>query len=243
MSIEYIISLFLFDIIIPFSLSLIFTFAIIKIYNNKRIKEIDKHNIDIRILQLEEQLKEQKEKSNLLMEQLEIVLSRTSHFNTVLDNTNNLINTLSQTIFNKAISQLHDISVNQHHVSSKSNIMQSQVQSNNDYISQSQKEDSDNNHHNSTVEYILKKLENNSLTTREIQKIIGRSREHTSRLMKKLYDNRFVERNINSKPFKYTITDEGRKLLIKHSVSKNYHHLDVQKNIENLSDEMSATTK
>jgi predicted transcriptional regulator len=224
-------------------LSLIITFAIIKNYNKKRNKEIIKHNLDIRMLQLEEQLKEQKEMSNLLMKQIEIILSRTSHVNTILDNTNNLINTLNQTILNKNISHLHDVLVDQHHVSSKSNIMQSQIQTNNDYLSQSQKEDNDNNRHNSTVEYILKKIENNSLSTREIQKIIGRSREHTSRLMKKLYDNRFVERNINSKPFKYTITDEGRKLLIKHSASKNYHHVDVQKNIENLSDEMSAMTK
>lgn len=238
-----IISPFLFDIIIPFSLSLIITFAIIKNYNKKRNKEIIKHNLDIRILQLEVQLKEQKEMSNLLMKQIEIILSRTSHVNTILDNTNNLINTLNQTILNKNISHLHDVLVDQHHVSSKSNIMQSQIQTNNDYLSQSQKEDYDNNRHNSTVEYILKKIENNSLSTREIQKIIGRSREHTSRLMKKLYDNRFVERNINSKPFKYTITDEGRKLLIKHSASKNYHHVDVQKNIENLSDEMSAMTE
>ena len=238
-----IISPFLFDIIIPFSLSLIITFAIIKNYNKKRNKEIIKHNLDIRILQLEEQLKEQKEMSNLLMKQIEIILSRTSHVNTILDNTNNLINTLNQTILNKNISHLHDVLVDQHHVSSKSNIMQSQIQTNNDYLSQSQKEDYDNNRHNRPVEYILKKIENNSLSTREIQKIIGRSREHTSRLMKKLYDNRFVERNINSKPFKYTITDEGRKLLIKHSASKNYHHVDVQKNIENLSDEMSAMTK
>ena len=238
-----IISPFLFDIIIPFSLSLIITFVIIKNYNKKRNKEIIKHNLDIRMLQLEEQLKEQKEMSNLLMKQIEIILSRTSHANTILDNTNNLINTLNQTILNKNISHLHDVLVVEHHVSSKSNIMQSQIQTNNDYLSQSQKEDNDNNRHNSTVEYILKKIENNSLSTREIQKIIGRSREHTSRLMKKLYDNRFVERNINSKPFKYTITDEGRKLLIKHSASKNYHHVDVQKNIENLSDEMSAMTK
>ena len=224
-------------------MSLIITFAIIKNYNKKRNKEIIKHNLDIRILQIEEQLKEQKEISNLLMKQIEIILSRTSHVNTILDNTNNLINTLNQTILNKNISHLHDVLVDQHHVSSKSNIMQSQIQTNNDYLSQSQKEDNDNNRHNSTVEYILKKIENNSLSTREIQKIIGRSREHTSRLMKKLYDNRFVERNINSKPFKYTITDEGRKLLIKHSASKNYHHVDVQKNIENLSDEMSAMTE
>ena len=231
MSID-IISLILFDIIIPFSLSLIITFAIIQRYNKKRNNEIIKHDLDVRILQLEEQLEEQKE----------IMLSRTNHVNTILDSTNNLINTLNQTILNKNTSQFHDVLVDQHHVSSRSNIMQSQIQTNNDYSSQSQKEDFNNNHHNSTVEYILKKLENNSLSTREIQKIIGRSREHTSRLMKKLYDNKFVERNINSKPFKYTITNEGRKLLIKHSVSKNYHRLDVQKNIENLSDEMSTTT-
>ena len=237
-----IISPFLFDIIIPFCLSLIITFAIIKCYNKKRNNELIRHNIDVRILQVEEQLKEQKEISNLLMEQKEILLSRTSQVNTILDNTNNLINTLNQLILNKNISQLCDVLVDQHHVSSRLNVMPSQISTKNDYPSQSQKEDFDNNHHNSTIEYILKKLENNSLSTREIQKIIGRSREHTSRLMKKLYDNRFVERNLNSKPFKYTITDEGRKLLIKHSASKNYHHVVVQKNIENLSDEMPATT-
>ena len=86
-----IISPFLFDIIIPFSLSLIITFAIIKNYNKKRNKEIIKHNLDIRMLQLEEQLKEQKEMSNLLMKQIEIILSRTSHANTILDNTNNTL--------------------------------------------------------------------------------------------------------------------------------------------------------
>ena len=143
-----IISPFLFDIIIPFSLSLIITFAIIKNYNKKRNKEIIKHNLDVRILQLEVQLKEQKEISNLLMKQIEIILSRTSHVNTILDNTNNLINTLNQTILNKNISHLHDVLVDQHHVSSKSNIMQSQIQINNYYLSQSQKEDYDNNRHN-----------------------------------------------------------------------------------------------
>jgi DNA-binding MarR family transcriptional regulator len=242
-SIGDLISLYLFNIIIPFSLSLIITIAIIRINNKRHYKRIINHDVEVKVLQLQEQLEEQKEMSNLLMEQIEVILSRTSHINTILDSTSNLINTLNQTLLNKNISQLYDILTDQqHHVSSRSNIIQSQIQTTNDYLSQSQKADYDNNHHNSTIEYILKKLESNSLSTREIQKIIGRSREHTSRLMKKLYDNRFVERNINSKPFKYTITDEGRKLLIKHFASKKYHHLDVQESIENLPDGMQATS-
>ena len=70
---------------------------------------------------------------------------------------------------------------------------------------------------NGTIEYILKKLEDTSLSTIEIQILIGRTREHTSRLMKKLYEENLVIRDITTKPFKYTITDEGRRRLSKHS--------------------------
>jgi predicted transcriptional regulator len=63
-----------------------------------------------------------------------------------------------------------------------------------------------------TTDSILKMLEV-PLTSREIQRRIKKSREHTSRLLKKLYSENIVMRDENTRPFKYKITDEGRKLL------------------------------
>ena len=39
----------------------------------------------------------------------------------------------------------------------------------------------------------------------------GRSREHVSRLMKKLFDDGLVERNTANRPYTYSITDSGKK--------------------------------
>lgn len=64
----------------------------------------------------------------------------------------------------------------------------------------------------STVDSILKMLEV-PLTSREIQRKINKSREHTSRLLKKLYSENIVMRDGSTRPFKYKITNEGRKLL------------------------------
>ncbi len=66
---------------------------------------------------------------------------------------------------------------------------------------------------NGTTEYILKMLAEKPRTSREVQQSIGRSREHTARLMKKLTESGFVERDVNLKPFQYTITDSGRGVL------------------------------
>jgi predicted transcriptional regulator len=63
-----------------------------------------------------------------------------------------------------------------------------------------------------TVYTILKMLEV-PLTSREIQRKIDKSREHTSRLLKKLYSQNIVMRDESTRPFKYKITNEGRKLL------------------------------
>ncbi|RPI85840.1 MAG: hypothetical protein EHM34_01035 [Nitrosopumilales archaeon] len=63
-----------------------------------------------------------------------------------------------------------------------------------------------------TVDSILEMLEV-PLTSREIQRRINKSREHTSRLLKKLYSENIVMRDGSSRPFKYKITNEGRKLL------------------------------
>lgn len=63
-----------------------------------------------------------------------------------------------------------------------------------------------------TVDSILKMLEV-PLTSREIQRRINKSREHTSRLLKKLYSENIIMRDKSTRPFKYKITNEGRKLL------------------------------
>ena len=63
---------------------------------------------------------------------------------------------------------------------------------------------------NGTMEYILKLLNERPRSSREIQFSIGRTREHTSRLMKRLYELHLVDRQSNSRPYKYTITYAGR---------------------------------
>ena len=68
-----------------------------------------------------------------------------------------------------------------------------------------------------TISSILKLLSQSPMTAREIQFNTKKTREHISRLMKKLYNESLVTRNIESKPFLYKITDEGRRLLENHS--------------------------
>jgi hypothetical protein len=66
---------------------------------------------------------------------------------------------------------------------------------------------------NSTTDYIFKLLVERPRSSREVQLAIGRTREHTARLMKKLHDLGLVSRDINTKPFRYNITDAGREML------------------------------
>lgn len=68
---------------------------------------------------------------------------------------------------------------------------------------------------NSTTDYIFKLLVERPRSSREVQLAIGRTREHTARLMKKLHDLGFVSRDVNTKPFRYNITDAGREMLKK----------------------------
>ena len=67
--------------------------------------------------------------------------------------------------------------------------------------------------HKDTSIYILELLRESPRTAREIQYDVGKTREHISRLVKKLYDRGLVSRDLNVKPFVYKITDEGHKLL------------------------------
>jgi hypothetical protein len=63
---------------------------------------------------------------------------------------------------------------------------------------------------NGTTDYILKLLADKPRTSREVQHAVGRTREHTARLMKKLHDSGLVSRDMNAKPFRYAITEAGQ---------------------------------
>ncbi|MDG6902729.1 MAG: MarR family transcriptional regulator [Nitrososphaerota archaeon] len=49
--------------------------------------------------------------------------------------------------------------------------------------------------------------------TRQLTDALGKSREHTARVMKELFELGLVQRNASSKPFVYQLTDEGKKRL------------------------------
>ena len=52
-------------------------------------------------------------------------------------------------------------------------------------------------------------------TAKDIQGRIGRSREHTARMMNSLFKEGLVERNNETRPFSYKITEKGRNLLLR----------------------------
>ncbi len=72
-----------------------------------------------------------------------------------------------------------------------------------------QKERMHNMNFGSATEYVLRLITEKPMTSRDIQITIGRTREHTSRMMKKLFEEGLVERNMQTKPFTYKITDKG----------------------------------
>jgi predicted transcriptional regulator len=69
---------------------------------------------------------------------------------------------------------------------------------------------------NATNYYILKILLKKSMTSNEIKNAIGRTREHTARVMKKLYDLKVVDRDTTTKPFKYKLTEQGKRFIEEH---------------------------
>ncbi|NWG09757.1 MAG: hypothetical protein HXX80_05585 [Nitrososphaerales archaeon] len=65
----------------------------------------------------------------------------------------------------------------------------------------------------SPTEYlVVGLLKEGALTARQIQEKINKSREHTARLMKKLFEFGYVFRNENKMPYIYEITEKGREL-------------------------------
>jgi DNA-binding HxlR family transcriptional regulator len=61
-----------------------------------------------------------------------------------------------------------------------------------------------------TESKVLRLLAQGPRTSAQIKEEVGRSREHTARLMKTLFDRGLVVRNDRNKPYVYEITDSGR---------------------------------
>ena len=59
------------------------------------------------------------------------------------------------------------------------------------------------------TDYVLRLITEKPMTSRDIQITIGRTREHTSRMLKKLFEEGLVERDMSTKPFTYKITEKG----------------------------------
>ena len=64
--------------------------------------------------------------------------------------------------------------------------------------------------HNNAIDHVLHLITTKAMTSRDIQITLKRSREHTSRLMKKLFEDGFVKRNTDSKPYSYSISEKGK---------------------------------
>ena len=59
------------------------------------------------------------------------------------------------------------------------------------------------------IDHVLNLVTSKDMTSRDIQITLKKSREHTSRLMKKLFEDGYVQRNTESKPYTYSISKKG----------------------------------
>lgn len=64
-----------------------------------------------------------------------------------------------------------------------------------------------------TERTIIGLLADGAKSTIEVKKAIGKSREHTARMMKSLFDKGLVTRDDSAKPFVYQLTEEGKRYL------------------------------
>jgi len=60
---------------------------------------------------------------------------------------------------------------------------------------------------------VLTLLSDRPRSTTEIKEVVGKSREHTARLMKSLFDRGLVLRDDSKKPFVYKLSETGRRYL------------------------------
>ena len=63
---------------------------------------------------------------------------------------------------------------------------------------------------NNPIDHVMHLITTRPMTSRDIQITLKRSREHTSRLMKKLFEEGYVQRNTESKPYTYSISEKGK---------------------------------
>ena len=61
-----------------------------------------------------------------------------------------------------------------------------------------------------SVKHVLNLITKKPMTSRDIEVTLGKSREHVSRLMKKLFEDNLVGRDTSTRPYRYTITEKGR---------------------------------
>ena len=66
------------------------------------------------------------------------------------------------------------------------------------------------------IDHVLHLITNDITTSRDIQITMKKSREHTSRLLKKMYEEGYLLRNKENRPYTYSITAKGEERL-KHS--------------------------
>ncbi len=57
-----------------------------------------------------------------------------------------------------------------------------------------------------TEQEILRQISIRNITTKELQNSLGKTREHTARLLKKLFDEGYIERDESTKPYSYKLS-------------------------------------
>jgi predicted transcriptional regulator len=206
--------------IIPFVASLMISALAIHGYTKLGFKNFYLRRNELKIQNIETETKVQSQRTEFIMEQFNLIYERIKKTDEKIDELQKSIKWMDDKLIETetiAIKSQNSLIPPMQYYTSNSNNNTSHH--NHDIKSQNSVHSIDqiDERQNGTIEYILKKLSDDSLTTTEIQAVVGRTREHTSRLMKKLYEEKLVDRDMNMKPFKYTITDEGRKRLSKHS--------------------------
>ncbi len=63
------------------------------------------------------------------------------------------------------------------------------------------------------TEQVLRLITNKPMTSRDIQNALKKSREHSSRFLKKMFEEGYVDRDTKSKPYTYSITQKGKEKL------------------------------
>ena len=63
------------------------------------------------------------------------------------------------------------------------------------------------------TEQVLRLITTKPMTSRDIQTTLKKSREHSSRFLKKLFEDGYVDRDTKSKPYTYSITKKGKEKL------------------------------